>query len=265
MPSVREILHFISKKWAFTVAGILCFMILALLAASCGVDYYFDKGHGNFPVSTDPLPFFEYEIKEYLFHLEATFTINGVKVLDESCDYADGQCDIRDGVEWDLTEYQATYIVILIFSILAMIMAVVHGIFLQVLNWKTNLSTTLARILTIVSVVTALMLLVFILIAWALVWNHPEMARQASGFDKSTCDDLPTDEEDEEGVFCNWQGDLKWKDFQRAMPTFPNTTEVIYFYSSWGPSTAWILTTIAFGFAAWVNLLTYGWRPGFKG
>lgn len=249
------------------MASFLCLCIVALLAAACGTEWYTETGSGNFPEDQNPLPYFTYEIKEYIFHLEGTFKITNNSITtdtSESCNY-DGQCDFRGGAPWDLSDYQGTYIAIFVFCILAMVMATIHGIYLQVLNWKTNFSPLLAKILTIVSVVTSVLLIIFVTIAWALIWNHPVMLRNATGFPDSTCNDLNSDNQNSEGAFCLWEGSLSWGDFQQAMPTFPNATDVIYFHTTWGPSTAWILTTIAFGFSAWVNLLTFGWRPGFQG
>jgi len=286
----------VGKRWAYTCAGLLCIIVVALLAASLGTSWYYVTLNGfvqftpvNATASTPNVEvYFYYEIYEYILHLETKVTIQGSFTDSLNCNYADGDCTnlvdfwynqiaslpsngiclntcyTRNPPTWNLKEYLPSYGTIMAFTLASILVTVFLGILLQVICWTYDRwSPKLTLALLIVAIVAVVLLLILLVINWCILFGHDTFTRSALDVPDSWCGGGDSNDKEKGNILCTWNGNYNYNKYTNTYDRFFN----LYWRNmqpTWGPNTAWILSTIAFGFVGIIFLLVVGWRPAIK-
>eukprot|EP01087_Luapelamoeba_hula_P024301 TRINITY_DN919_c0_g1_i1.p1 TRINITY_DN919_c0_g1~~TRINITY_DN919_c0_g1_i1.p1 ORF type:complete len:281 (-),score=17.29 TRINITY_DN919_c0_g1_i1:53-895(-) len=263
---------------AYCCATILCLMAIALLAASCGTVWFTANAWGFVFIQnggengTIPIEcWFEYTLEDSLFSLE--LNLNGKHI---NCDYKDGDCNrgLAPGhctidrpipvSKWDLTHYKNTYSALFSFIIMTLVLLVILAIILQVICWAKKVMPPVATLVLVILALTIVVIaLAFQLIAWSILFDHPNMARLAIDDSENDCPGGDSNSQEKGGFLCTFNGNYFFGEFQVEEHRFLGY-EFRHMTMNWGPSTGWVLLTIAFGLTVFVFLLTVGWRPAFR-
>jgi len=292
--SFRAVWGVITKRWAYTWAGVLCFIAVALLAASCGVSWFSYNTYGfaqfskiNATATTPNLEYaMYYETYETFLSIDTKVTLHlpgGVAEKTHTCDYSESggcenvavtfynelavliNCTEIQPPDWNLSHYQENYSPMFAFTLIAILLIIALGILLQVICWtydRINGKITLA--LFIVAVILNVMILISLLITWTIFFGHDGWVRASLGINSELCAGGQTyDKAGYGNILCTWDGNWVYNQYVSRYEPFYN------FYwrqqnPSWGPDSAWICSTIAFGMIGFVFLLIVGWRPAFK-
>jgi len=287
----------ISKRWAYVTASLLCIVVVALLAASCGTVWYEYKNNGAVVLSpvngtaATPVVLYGvyYEQYEYFLQVQMRITLGSTYIFTQNCDYSSSDCpnlvDVYynqlifappqgvigcpckpiSPVNWDLSFYQQNYSTMFAFDLCAILLTVFLGILVQIICWtydKWPGKVILA--LFIVAVVVVVIDLIFCLVAWSIFFGHSVWMRQSLSIGSDWCAGGFVDDQASNGnVLCVWNGE-EW--YSKYVSQFDAVTNVNWqgMNPNWGPSTAWDLFTIGFGILGFVFLLIVGWRPTFK-
>jgi len=296
--SLRPVWSVITKRWAYTCASFLCIIVIALLAASCGTSWFAYSTRGYVQLylqnsTTETTQNFEYyvyyEVYEYFLHLDSKITLGGYE-FSKSCDYADGVCENLvntyynvlalnppQGIctpqecvqvaapNWDLKEYQPSYGAMFAFTLASILLALFLGIIIQVICWTYDRwSPIVTLVLLIIAIVSCVVLLIFLLINWTIFFGHDSFVRSSLDVEKDWCAGGDSrDKEDSANVLCTWNGDVLYSSTISRYERFYNLNWRQQ-NPNWGPHTAWVLSTIAFGLVGFVFLLIVGWRPAIK-
>jgi len=292
----RAIWSVITKRWAYVSGSLLCIVVVALFAASCGTCWYEYKNTGNvvlFPVNgttSTPVILYNvyYEQYDYFVQVQTSISLGGF-VFTQNCDYSGGDCpNLVDTyysqlilappqgangcpckplppVTWNLNYYKQNYSTMFAFDLCAILLTIVVGILLQIICWTFDRwpgKVTLG--LFIVLVVAVVVDLIFCLVCWSILFGHPLWMRQSLSLPDDWCAGGQVDSQSSSGnVLCVWNGDLTYNQY---ISNYDGVSNLNWQGSNpnWGPSTAWDLFTIGFGLLGFVFLLTVGWRPTFK-
>jgi len=296
--SFRAVWSVIAKHWAYTWATVLCFVAVALLAASCGTVWmeYTTNGYVQLYQVNGTLgatPNFEYyvyyEVYEYFLHLETKITLGGYE-FKKNCDYADGDCEnlvntyynyltqappagvctpalckTVTQTQWDPKYYQHSYVTMFAFTLCSILLIIVLAILLQIICWTFDRwSGKVTLVLFIVTVVICVIILIFLLVVWTIFFGHPQFMRDSLDVPESWCAGGQSFDKAEDGnVLCAWNGDVLYDRYKIRYDRFFN----LYWRQQnprWGPDSGWMCSTCAFGLIAFVFLLLVGWRPTFK-
>jgi len=295
--SFRAIWGQFTKRWAYSCATFLCFLVVALLAASCGTVWFEYTTNGYVQLTpingTASTPNFEYyvyyEVYEYFLHLETKITLGGFEFT-KNCDYADGFCEnlvntyynvlatpplqgICEPVpcyqktqqDWDLKHYAPSYGTMFGLTLVSILLTIVLGILLQVICWtfdRWNGKITL--VLFIFAVIFVVMILISLLVVWTVFFGHDQFMRDSIGVEDGWCAGGQSyDKADDGNVLCTWNGDVLYTGYKVRYDRFFN----LYWRQQnprWGPDAGWIISTCAFGLVGFIFLLVVGWRPPFK-
>jgi len=276
----HKVWHVVVKHWAYTAGSILCLAAVALLCAALGISWYTAHGHGFyiqqvFNQTDAPQEFYvDYTIREYILHLDFDVSIStyyGYESLGYSCHYNEKcynpftETDTSPGQPpWDLTKYAPTYAAIFSMTLVAIPLIAILGILLQVITWTVgHIGSKITLGLTIAAFVIVLLIMGVLLVDWCLLFNHPEMVRESLSIATTYCTGGDSDYLARYTYLCDWNGNWQGDPYYIVYDGF--------FYSDfrdlqtvWGPDTAWVLMTIAFGLVGFVLILVVGWWPSSK-
>jgi len=288
---VRGVIRLFAKKWAYVCGTILTVFIFIVLFISFFVPWFSNHMTGNFWIPPQSYPlnsteFFPTEyvtenfyMHEYLFHVEWT-EFQGLSV---NCKYTEGAgCSDLDTLQyyfpnvasWDLKQLAPNYGAIFAFLILDIIVAIILGIYLQVMVWKSEeWSIKIRKILTGVAIGITLVLFGLLLITWTIIMGHQKMIQDSmgpSGYDQDWCDRLLYRRQG--GPICNWLAKNYAEDWTDVTGEVHVQKQTNWFlgcqvsqFEEWSyPDGGWICTTLALGFSLWILILVVGWHPSFE-